>query len=74
MIALLLRLFALRPIFSVAIMGFPILLLVAVGLIAIFALKALVFIVIPAVIVIWLIRKAYKSAKMREAYDTTPNV
>ena len=74
MIALLLRLFALRPIFSMAIMGFPILLLVAVGLFAILALKALVFIVIPAAIVIWLIRKAYKNAKMREGYDTTPNV
>ncbi|MEP6764051.1 MAG: hypothetical protein ABJB66_07055 [Gemmatimonadaceae bacterium] len=74
MIALLLRLFALRPIFSMAIMGFPILLLVAVGLFAILALKVLVFVVIPVAIVIWLIRKAYKSAKMREAYETTPNV
>lgn len=51
------------------ILGFPVLLLIAVGLVTIFALKALVFIVIPAAIVIWLVRKAYKSAKAREMFE-----
>ena len=74
MLALFLRLFALRPLFSMAIMGFPILLLVAVGLFAILALKVLVFIVLPGAIVIWLIRRAYKNAKARELYETTSNI
>ena len=69
MIAVLLRLFALRPFLTMGILGFPVLLLIAVGLVTIFALKALVFIVLPAAIVIWLVRKAYKSAKAREAYE-----
>ncbi|MDQ6613022.1 MAG: hypothetical protein M3Y64_11350 [Gemmatimonadota bacterium] len=74
MIALFLRLFALRPLFSMAIMGFPILVLIAVGLFAIMALKILVFIVLPAAIVIWLVRKAYKSAKAREQFESMPGI
>lgn len=56
MIAALLRLFALRPLLTVAILGFPILLLVAVGLFTILALKFLVFIVLPVALVVWLVR------------------
>lgn len=56
------------------IMGFPVLLLIAIGLVTIFALKALVFIVIPAAIVIWLVRKAYKSAKAREMFESSPSL
>lgn len=56
------------------IMGFPVLLLIAIGLVTIFALKALVFIVIPAAIVIWLVRKAYKSAKAREMFESSPSI
>ena len=44
MIALLLRLFALRPLLSMAIFGIPILALVAIGVVTVFALKVLVFI------------------------------
>lgn len=74
MIALLIRLFALRPLLTMGILGFPVLLLVAVGLFTLIALKALVFIVLPAVVVIWLIRKAYKSAKASEMFQTTSSV
>lgn len=71
MIAALLRLLALRPFLTMGILGFPVLLLIAIGLVTIFALKALVFIVIPAAIVIWLVRKAYKSARAREVFETS---
>lgn len=60
MLALLARLFALRPLLSMAILGIPLLTLVAVGLVTIYALKLLVFVVLPIVLVIWLIRKFMK--------------
>jgi hypothetical protein len=56
MIAALLRLFALRPLLTMAILGFPIILLIVVGLFAIYALKFLVFIVLPVMAVVWLVR------------------
>jgi uncharacterized membrane protein YqjE len=68
-IAALLRLLALRPLLTMGILGFPVLLLIAVGLFTIMALKVLVFVVLPAVIVIWLVRKAYKSAKSSEMFQ-----
>ncbi len=74
MTAALLRLFALRPFLTMGILGFPVLLLIAVGLVTIFALKALVFVVIPAAIVIWLVRKAYKNAKTREMFEDNTSV
>jgi hypothetical protein len=61
MIAALLRLFALRPLLTITILGLPILLLVAVGLFTILALKVLVFVVLPVVLVIWLVRKLSRS-------------
>lgn len=54
---LFLRLFALRPLLSIAIFGFPLLLLAAVGLVTIFALKAIVFVLLPIVLVVWLLRR-----------------
>ena len=57
MIAALLRLFALRPLLTMAVLGFPILLLIVVGLFAIYALKFLVFIVLPVAAVVWLVRR-----------------
>jgi len=68
-IATLLRLLALRPLLTMGILGFPILLLVAVGLFTIMAVKLLVFVVLPAAVVIWLVRKAYKSARASEVYE-----
>jgi hypothetical protein len=57
MIAAFLRLFALRPFLSMAILGFPLMLLVAVGLFTILALKFIFFIVLPIALVVWLVRK-----------------
>jgi hypothetical protein len=60
MIAAILRLFALRPFLTMAILGFPIILLIAVGLLAIYALKFVVFIVLPVLAVVWLVRRMRK--------------
>lgn len=60
MIASLLRLFALRPFFTMAILGFPVILLIAVGLFTIVALKFLVFIVLPIALVVWLLRRVVR--------------
>ena len=68
MIAALIRLFALRPFFSLAILGFPILLLVAVGLFTIMALKFIFFIVLPIALVVWLVRRL-----TRPSTGTTPS-
>ena len=57
MIALLLRLFALRPLLSIAIFGIPILALVAIGVVTVFALKVLIFIVLPIVLIWWLVKR-----------------
>lgn len=65
MIASILRLFALRPLFSLMIFGFPLLLLVAVGLFAIVAVKAIVFFVLPLLLVIWLVRRATGASHRR---------
>ena len=61
MIAAILRLFALRPLFSLMIFGFPLLLLVVVGLFTIIALKALFLFVLPVMLVIWLVRKLVRA-------------
>jgi len=60
MIAALLRLFALRPFFTMAILGIPVVLLIAVGLFTILALKFLVFIVLPIAVVVWLMRRLFR--------------
>ncbi len=65
MLSMLLRLFALRPILTAAIMGFPVLLLIAVGLVTIYALKALLFIGVPVLLVvlaIWWFRRASRQS------------
>ena len=59
MLAAILRLFALRPILTLAIMGIPIVILIAVGLFTIMAVKFIVFIVLPIVVIIWLFRKLF---------------
>jgi hypothetical protein len=61
MIGSLLRLLALRPLLSIAIFGIPLLVLIAVGLFTIVALKLLVFVVLPVVAVVWLWRKLSRS-------------
>lgn len=57
MIASLLRLFALRPLLTLGILGIPVIVLIAVGLFAIILAKFLLFIVLPVVAVVWLVRK-----------------
>ena len=59
MLSSILKLFALRPILSLAILGFPVILLVAVGLLTIMALKFFIFVVAPIVIVVWVFRKVF---------------
>lgn len=61
MLVSLLRLFALRPLLTLAIFGIPIIVLVAVGLLTIIALKLFFFIVLPVLVVVWLIRKVTRS-------------
>ena len=61
MLVSLLRLFALRPLLTLAIFGIPIIVLVAVGLLTIIALKLFIFIVLPVLVVVWLIRKLTRS-------------
>jgi hypothetical protein len=61
MLVALLRLLALRPLLSIAIFGIPILVLVAVGLFTILALKLLVFVVLPVLALVWLFRKFSRS-------------
>lgn len=56
MIAALLRLFALRPLLTMAILGIPIVALILIGLFTVIAFKLLVFVVLPVVAVIWLLR------------------
>jgi hypothetical protein len=59
MLGAILRLFALRPFLTLAIFGIPVVILIAVGLFTIMALKFLVFIVLPIFLVIWLLRKLF---------------
>jgi hypothetical protein len=59
MFASLMRLFALRPFLAMGILGIPIAILIAVGLVTIMALKFLLFIVLPIVIVVWVVRKLF---------------
>jgi hypothetical protein len=59
MIAAILRLIAIRPLLTFAIFGIPVLLLIAVGLLTIMALKVLLFVVLPIVVVVWAVRKLF---------------
>ena len=59
MLGKILSVIALRPLLTLSILGLPIILLVAVGLLTIMALKFLIFVVAPIVIVIWVVRKIF---------------
>lgn len=56
MIAALLRLFALRPLFTITILGIPLLILAAIGLLTVVVFKFLLFVVLPIALVIWAVR------------------
>jgi hypothetical protein len=61
MLAALARLFVLRPLLSLAILGIPVIVLVAVGLITIWALKIFIFVVLPIALIVWVLRKLFSS-------------
>ena len=63
MIAALLRLFALRPFLTMAIMGIPVLILIAIGLLTVVVFKTLLFVVLPIVVVVWLLRRLFSSER-----------
>lgn len=56
------RLFALRPFFSMAILGIPVVTLVVIGLAAVWLFKLLVFVVLPIALVVWLVRRFTRKA------------
>lgn len=53
------RLFVLRPLFSLAVLGIPVIILIAVGLLTIWALKIFVFVVLPIILIVWVLRKLF---------------
>ena len=63
MIASLLRLFALRPFLTMAIVGVPVIVLIAVGLLTIILFKVLVVVVLPIVVAVWLVRRFFRSVQ-----------
>lgn len=69
MIASILRLFALRPFLTMAILGIPIVLLIAIGLLTVMVLKFVVFFVLPIVLIVWLFRKLFGKSS-----ETPPSI
>jgi hypothetical protein len=53
------RLFALRPFYTTAIIGIPIIMLIAIGIFTVIAVKFFVFIVLPIALVVWLFRRIF---------------
>ena len=60
MLSAFVKLFALRPFLSMAILGVPVITLVAIGFVALWAVKLLFFVVLPIVLVVWLVRKVMR--------------
>lgn len=60
MISSLLRLFALRPFLTMAILGIPVIVLIEVGLLTIMLMKVLVFVVLPIMAAVWLVRSLFR--------------
>ncbi|MEO7522138.1 MAG: hypothetical protein ABIW79_10005 [Gemmatimonas sp.] len=61
MLSAIAQLFALRPLLSIAILGVPVLTLIAIGFFALWALKLLFFVVLPIVLVVWIVRRVMRS-------------
>lgn len=59
MLAAIARLFFLRPLFTMAILGVPVIILIAVGLVTIAMLKFAIFVVLPIAVIIWVARKLF---------------
>ena len=62
MIAAILRLFALRPLLSIVILGVPLLTLIALGLLTVVLFKLFIFVILPIIVVVWLVRKFTRSS------------
>ncbi|MBM3908693.1 MAG: hypothetical protein FJ363_11555 [Gemmatimonadetes bacterium] len=60
MLALLARLFALRPLLGAAVLGVPVLVLIAIGLSVLVVGKILLFVVLPIALVIWIYKRVLK--------------
>jgi type IV secretory pathway VirB3-like protein len=60
MISLLLRLLALRPILAGALFGIPIITLLVLGLATALLLKVTLFVILPIVLVVWLVKRMKK--------------
>ena len=57
MLAALLRLFALRPILAGSLLGIPLLTLILLGFATVVLLKVLLFVVLPIVAVMWIVKR-----------------
>ena len=62
MIASLARLFSLRPFLTMAILGIPVIALIAIGLFAVIVAKFLFFVVLPIALVVWVLRIVFRSS------------
>jgi hypothetical protein len=62
MLASPLRLAALRPLLGAAIFGIPVLVLIALGLAAVWLLRCVLYVVLPIAVVVWLVRKLRQPA------------
>lgn len=72
MLAAILRLFALRPLLSLAIFGIPVIVLIIVGLFAIAIVKLLVFVVLPLLLLFWVLRRLFRHDRGPGAPSTSP--
>jgi type IV secretory pathway VirB3-like protein len=59
MLDALLRLFALRPLFTVTILGLPLVALIVIGLFTVVVLKLVLFVVLPIAVIVWLARRLW---------------
>ncbi len=59
MLSAIARLFVLRPLLTLAVLGIPVIVLVAVGLLTIWVLKFFVFVVLPICLIIWVMRRVF---------------
>jgi hypothetical protein len=69
MIASILRLFALRPFLTMAILGIPVVLLIGIGLLTVMILKFVIFVVLPIALIVWLFRRLFGKSN-----ETPPSI
>jgi hypothetical protein len=69
MIASILRLFALRPFLTMAILGIPVVLLIGIGLLTVMILKFVIFVVLPIALIVWLFRRLFGKSS-----ETPPSI